>query len=90
MRFSAVPWKDRGMADIVGRISRPVRTRDNAHVMPHGSAVRVVGYVIEMTTPMGEVWVGEAVQEDFTKPPDVEEFLKSKPTDICPQCHRAL
>jgi len=39
---------------------------------------------------MGEVWVGEAVQEDFTKPPDVEEFLKSKPTDICPQCHRAL
>jgi hypothetical protein len=49
--------------------------------MPPGQVVRVVGYVIELDTPDGEVWVAEAVQEDFTEPPDVVEFLKSKPAD---------
>jgi hypothetical protein len=72
---------------IRGRISRPVRTRNlnprtgKPHVMPPGQVVRVVGYIIELDTPDGETWVAEAVQEDFTDPPDIEEFLKSRPKD---------
>ncbi|WP_156764132.1 hypothetical protein [Mycobacterium sp. 852002-50816_SCH5313054-b] len=48
--------------------------------MPPGYEVRVVGYIIEMDTPDG-TWVAEATQEDFTEPPDIEEFLASKPAD---------
>jgi hypothetical protein len=63
-----------------GRTSRPVRAR-NGRIIPPGTVVRVVAYVIEADTPDDEVWVGEAVQEDFTEPASVEAFLKSKPAD---------
>jgi hypothetical protein len=48
--------------------------------MPPGQVVNVVGYVIELTSPDGDVWTADAVQEDFTEPPDIAEFLNSKPS----------
>jgi hypothetical protein len=49
-------------------------------VIPPGTVVRVIAYVVEAETPDG-VWVGEAVEEDFTEPASVKAFLKSKPAD---------